>query len=211
MAANGAIAIIVGYLLGSIPTAYIAARVAKREDVRQIGSGNVGGLNIYRQVGLMPAVIVIIVDIGKGTAAVAIAHYLLHLPMELVLATALAAIVGHMWMVFIKFSGGKAIGVLVGVLCFLLPAYGYWPGMVIFAGTIGIILWITHNVALSTGVALVTLPFIGWLGMESLQFVIWSIIIGILMALKYLPSARESWARTGSLRGFIFDRGRRTR
>jgi len=210
VAANGAIAIIVAYLIGSIPTAYIAARIILGKDIRRLGSGNVGGLNTYRQIGTIPGVFVIIVDIGKGTAAVAIAYYLLQLPLELVLATALAAIVGHMWMVFLKFSGGKAIGTLVGILCLLLPVYGYWPGMVIFAGIIAIILWITHNVALSTGVALVSLPFIGWLGMESLQFVIWSLVIGIIIAIRYWPSAKESWSRSGSLKRFIFDRGRRT-
>ncbi|GAI49028.1 unnamed protein product, partial [marine sediment metagenome] len=74
---TGIIAIIIGYLLGSIPSAYIAARLATGKDIRQLGGGNVGGLNTFREVGLWPAVAVGIVDVGKGAAAVAIAYWLL--------------------------------------------------------------------------------------------------------------------------------------
>ena len=60
---NGIIAVVLGYLLGSIPTAYIATRLATGKDVRQLGGGNVGGLNVYREVGFIPAVVVGIVDV----------------------------------------------------------------------------------------------------------------------------------------------------
>ena len=153
--------------------------------------------------------VVVIGDIGKGAAAVAVAYWLLQVSVEFVLATALAAIIGHMWMVFLKFSGGKAIGTVVGVLSVLLPVYGYWPGLIIFFGVIVVPLVITHNVALSTGTALAALPLITWLGMDSVPFIIWSIVIGVIIALRYLPSARESWARTGTVKGFFFDRGQR--
>ena len=209
MGVNIVAAIIIGYLLGSFPTAYITGRVVLGEDIRKLGSGNVGGLNIYRQIGTIPAVVVVIVDIGKGAAAVAVAYWLLQVSVEFVLATALAAIIGHMWMVFLKFSGGKAIGTVVGVLSVLLPVYGYWPGLIIFFGVIVVPLVITHNVALSTGTALAALPLITWLGMDSVPFIIWSIVIGVIIALRYLPSARESWARTGTVKGFFFDRGQR--
>jgi acyl-phosphate glycerol 3-phosphate acyltransferase len=66
----GIIAVVIGYLLGSIPTAYIVTRLVRGEDVRRLGGGNVGGLNVYREVGLLPAVVVAIVDLGKGAAAV---------------------------------------------------------------------------------------------------------------------------------------------
>ncbi|MFH1003819.1 MAG: glycerol-3-phosphate acyltransferase [Chloroflexota bacterium] len=104
---NGVIAVIAGYLLGSIPTAYIAGRLARGEDIRRLGGGNIGGLNTYREVGMAAGVAVVLVDIGKGAAAVAIAYWPLQLSPPWVLATALAAILGHMWMAFLKFSGGK--------------------------------------------------------------------------------------------------------
>ena len=69
----GILAVIIGYLLGSIPSAYIATRLAKGKDIRQLGGGNIGGLNTFREVGLWPAAAAGIVDLGKGAAAVVIA------------------------------------------------------------------------------------------------------------------------------------------
>ena len=122
---TGFIAIIIGYLLGSIPSAYIAARLATGKDIRQLGGGNVGGLNVFREVGPWSALAVGIVDIGKGTAAVAIAHWLLAVPPLFVLLAGLAAVVGHNWIVFLKFSGGKGMGPAIGALATVLPLYQY--------------------------------------------------------------------------------------
>ncbi len=83
---NGVIAVVLGYLLGSIPTAYIATRLATGKDVRRLGGGNVGGLNVYREVGIVLAVVVGIVDVAKGAAAVAIAYWLLGVSPLFVLA-----------------------------------------------------------------------------------------------------------------------------
>ena len=73
---NEIIAVVIGYLLGSIPSAYIATRIATGKDIRQMGGGNVGGLNTFREVGFIASVPVAIVDLGKGAAAVAIAYWL---------------------------------------------------------------------------------------------------------------------------------------
>lgn len=126
MVVNEIIAIALGYLLGSIPSAYIAARTATGKDIRQMGGGNVGGLNTYREVGVLSALVVSVIDIGKGAAAVAIAYWLLDVPQLFVMLTGLAAVVGHMWMVFLKFSGGKGMGTTFGALAILMPVYGYW-------------------------------------------------------------------------------------
>jgi len=120
------IAVVLGYLLGSIPTAYIATRVATGKDIRQLGGGNVGGLNTFREAGLRAALAVGIVDLGKGAAAVAIAYWLLGVPQLFVMLTGLAAAIGHMWMVFLKFSRGKGMGATFGALAILMPLYGYW-------------------------------------------------------------------------------------
>ena len=206
---SGIIAIVIGYLLGSIPSAYLATRLVKGKDIRRMGGGNVGGLNVYREVGFLPAAAVAIIDLGKGAAAVAIAHWLLALPQFWVLAAALASVVGHNWMVWLKFSGGKGAGATIGALLVLLPLYGYWPGLVIFFSVLIIPLAITRNIALSLGISLGSLPFIGWLGMGSGLFVIWSVALGLLVALKFYPTARNAWTKTGNPRDFIFDRWRR--
>ncbi len=209
MIINGIIAIIIGYLLGSIPSAYIATRLATGKDIRQMGGGNVGGLNVHREVGAWPAFAVGIADLSKGTAAVAIAYWLLDLSPVFVLLTGLAAVIGHNWMVWLKFSGGRGMGVTIGTLAVLLPVYGYWPGLLIFLGIILIPYIITHNIALSLCIALVTLPFITWLGMNSGTGTIMAVILGLVIGIKFLPTARATWAEAERKEDFIFDHRRR--
>jgi len=211
MIVNGIIAIIIGYLLGSIPSAYIATRLAAGKDIRQIGGGNVGGLNVRREVGAWPALAVGIVDLSKGAAAVAIAYWLLDLSTVLVLAAGLAAVIGHNWMVWLKFSGGKGMGVTIGALAVLLPAYGYWQGLLIIFGIILIPYIITHNIALSMCIALVCLPFITWLGMNSGIGTIMAVILGLVIGIKFLPTAKAAWAKAERKGDFIFDHRREDR
>ncbi|MFC1870307.1 glycerol-3-phosphate acyltransferase [Chloroflexota bacterium] len=205
------IASVIGYLLGSIPSAYIAARLVTGKDVRQLGGGNIGGLNVYREIGAWPALAVVTVDLGKGAAAVAVAHWLLNLSQPFVLLTALATIIGHNWMVWLKFSGGKGMGAIIGALAIMMPLYGAGPGLLIFLSIVLVPLIITRNVALSLGTGLISLPFIGWLGMQSGWFTTWSIITGVIIGLKFLPTARAAWARSENKKEFIFDRQQRGR
>jgi glycerol-3-phosphate acyltransferase PlsY len=208
---NGIIAVVLGYLLGSIPSAFIATRLAVGKDLRQLGGGNVGGLNVYREVGLVPAAVAGIADMCKGAAAVAIAQWLLDVSPPFVLAAALAVVVGHNWMVFLKFSGGKGMGAAIGALFVLLPLYGYSLGLAFFFGVILIPFVITRNVALSMFVGLLSLPFIAWLGVKSTPFLIFTIVLGLIIAVKFYPTARPAMARAQSVKDFIFDRGQRGR
>jgi len=209
MIVNEIIAIVIGYLLGSIPSAYIAARLATGGDIRQMGGGNVGGLNIYREVGAIPALAVGIVDVGKGVAAVAIAYWLLDVPQLFVVLAGLAAVIGHNWMVFLKFSGGKGMGSTIGALGILMPLYGYWQGLLIFLGIILLPLIITHNIALSMGIGLVFLPLVIWLVTESATATILAIILGLIIGIKFLPTARAAWAKVENKKDFIFNRWQR--
>jgi glycerol-3-phosphate acyltransferase PlsY len=206
---NGIIAIVLGYLLGSIPTAYLATRLATGKDVRRLGGGNVGGLNVFREVGFLPAAVVGIVDVAKGAAAVAIAQWLLAVSPPFVLAAALAAVVGHNWMVWLKFSGGKGMGAAIGGLAVLLPLYGYPIGLAFFFAVVLIPFVITRNVALSLGVGLIALPFIGWLGMHSTPFIIFSVVLGLIILVKFIPTALLTLTKTRGVKGFVFDRGQR--
>ncbi len=205
----GIIAIVLGYLLGSIPTAYIVTRMAAGKDVRRLGGGNVGGLNVYREVGLLPAVVVGIVDLAKGAAAVAIAYWLLDVSPLFVLAAALASVVGHNWMVWLKFSGGKGMGAAIGSLLVLLPLYDYPIGLAFFFVAVLIPFIITRNVALSMGVGLLVVPFIAWLGMHSTPFIIFSVALGLIILVKFIPTAKPVLARAKGVKGFLFDRGRK--
>jgi glycerol-3-phosphate acyltransferase PlsY len=208
---TGIIVITIGYLLGSIPTAYIATRLATGKDIRQLGGGNVGGLNTYREAGVWPAIAVGIVDFSKGAAAIAIAYWLLSLPLLFVLLCGLGAVIGHNWMVWLKFSGGKGMGPAIGALMVAMPLYGYWQGLPIFFGIVLIPFIITRNVALSMGTGLVLLPLITWLGAKSGTATVMAIIMGLVIAIKFLPTARAAWAKTETKKDFVFDRGQRDR
>jgi glycerol-3-phosphate acyltransferase PlsY len=208
---TGLIVVIIGYLVGSIPFAYIATRLATGKDIRRLGGGNVGGLNVFREVGALPALAAGLADLGKGIAAVAIAYWTLNLSMVFVLMAGLAAVIGHNWMVWLKFSGGKGMGTTIGALFVLMPLYGYWPGLLIFFGIVLIPFIITRNVALSMGAGLVLLPLIIWLGTKSGTATVMAIILALVIGIKFLPTARAAWAKAGTKKDFLFDRWRRKR
>ena len=198
-----------GYLLGSIPTAYIVTRLTTGRDIRQLGGGNVGGLNVFREVGARAAVPVAIVDLGKGAAAAAIAYWWLDFPLLLVLLAGLGTVIGHNWVAWLRFTGGKGMGPAIGSLMMLMPVYGYWQGLLIFFGVILVPFAITRNVALSMGTGLVALPLIVWLGTQSLTATVMAIILGLIVLIKYFPAARTAWNRSESKKDFVFDRWRR--
>lgn len=200
---NETIAVVLGYLLGSIPTAYIVTRIIAGKDIRQMGGGNVGGLNTFLEVGARPAFVVGIVDLSKGAAAVAIAYWLLDVPQLFVMLAGLAAAVGHMWMIFLKFSGGKGMGATFGALAVLMPAYGYWYGFVIFLVIVIILFIITRNVALAMGVGLLFLPLIVWLITRSELATGLTIALGVLIGIKFLPTAKGAWAKSKNTGDFV--------
>jgi glycerol-3-phosphate acyltransferase PlsY len=201
---TGIVVFLIGYFLGSIPTAYLATRIASGKDIRKIGGGNVGGLNTYREVGIVPAIIVGIVDVGKGAAAVAIAYWLLDLNPVYVYLAGGAAVAGHNWMVWLKFSGGKGMGASIGALAVLMPIYEYAIGLGVLLAIILVPLVAIRNVALAMGIGLIALPFIAWLmGTHSGMFVIWSVVVGLMVVAKFAPTALASIAKSKGLKDFI--------
>jgi glycerol-3-phosphate acyltransferase PlsY len=201
---TGIVVFLIGYFLGSIPTAYIATRLATGKDIRKIGGGNVGGLNTYREVGIVPAIVVGIVDVGKGAAAVAIAYWLLDLEPVYVYLAGGAAVAGHNWMVWLKFSGGKGMGASVGALAVLMPIYGYAIELGILLAIIVVPMVTIRNVALAMGIGLIALPFIAWLmGEHSGMFVVWSVVVGLMVVAKFAPTALASIAKSKGLKDFI--------
>jgi glycerol-3-phosphate acyltransferase PlsY len=201
---TGIVAFLIGYFLGSIPTAYIATRLISGKDIRQIGGGNVGGLNTLREVGIVPAAIVVLVDIGKGAAAVAIAYWLIELDPIYVYLAGGAAVAGHNWMVWLKFSGGRGMGASIGALLVIMPIYGYAIGLGVLLAIIAVPLLAIRNLALAMGIGLIALPFIAWLmGEHSGMFVIWSVVVGLMVVAKFAPTALASIAKSKSLKDFI--------
>jgi len=204
MLVNGIFAIVIGYFLGAIPSAYLMVRLVKGQDIRQLGSGTIGSFNTYRQAGAKAGITVAIADIGKGTATIVIAQYLLDVALPFVLAAGVAAVVGHMWMPFLKFRGGMGMGTAMGVIVTLLALHQYWHQLVILIGVIGVPLLITRNIALSVIIALLALPIIIWVGTESTPLTILAAVIFLMIGLKFLPTARAAWAKTKNKKDFFF-------
>ncbi|MDP2931400.1 MAG: glycerol-3-phosphate acyltransferase [Chloroflexota bacterium] len=208
---TGVIGIIIGYLLGTIPSAYLMTRLVTGKDIRNLGGGNIGGLNTYREVGTGPAAIVALVDLSKGAASVAIAYYLLDLPLVFVLLAGLFAVIGHNWMVWLKFSGGRGMGPAIGAVTMAIPLYGHAWGLLYFYIVIVIPLVATRNVALSMGTGLLSLPLIVWLTTQSGTATLMAAIMGLIIGGKFYPTAKKSWTTAKSKKDFVFDRSLKKR
>jgi glycerol-3-phosphate acyltransferase PlsY len=148
-------AVVIGYLLGSLPFGYWAGRL-KGVDLRKMGSGNTGGTNAIRVLGAQYGVPVIVLDMAKGVAAVLIAGQFGGATVE-VLAAA-AAVLGHAFPIFLRFQGGKAVAVGAGAMFALAPGIGVLVTLVWF-----VVAAITRYVSLAslaTAVAFPTLAFV---------------------------------------------------
>ena len=198
------IAVVMGYFIGSISTAYIVTRLKTGKDIRKLGGGNVGGLNTYKEVGPVSALFVTLIDIGKGAAAAAISHWMLHLNEPYTLIAIASAVVGHSWMVWLRFSGGKGMAVVVGSLLIIMPVYGHtWELGIIIAFVVMIFL-LTRNVSLSLGIGLMALPFLFWLsGTHSGLLVIWYIVIAVIAAVKFTPTALKALSKNKNIKDYI--------
>jgi glycerol-3-phosphate acyltransferase PlsY len=147
--------ILLGYAMGSVPFAFLLARRAGI-DVRVAGSGNVGAANVLRTTGLPLGVTVMILDIGKGAASV-LTVYAAAGTVSAAAAGA-AAIVGHIYPVWLRFHGGKGVAVAAGVFAVLAPAATIVASAVFFA-TVGL----SRLISLGSMAATVTLPSAAWL------------------------------------------------
>jgi glycerol-3-phosphate acyltransferase PlsY len=149
-------AIIAGYLIGSIPFALLLARRWGTADLRLIGSGNLGAANVMRASGVTAGVLVALLDAAKGAASVALAERLGgHAAAPAV--AGLAAIVGHIYPVWLRFRGGKGVATACGVFSVLTPAV-VPPVLAIFLGAI----WLTKYVSLGSMLATVALAPIAY-------------------------------------------------
>lgn len=149
------VAISLGYLVGSIPFAWLMGRLAG-VDVRRAGSGNVGAANVLRTSGVAVAVCVLVLDMAKGAASVLWVARLTTGEAGPALA-AVAAVVGHVYPVWLRFRGGKGVATAAGAFSVLTPlAIG--PAAVAFVLTV----WVTRYISLGSVVATIALGPLAW-------------------------------------------------
>ena len=113
--------IAVAYLIGSLPFSFLVARAFGVHDVRQVGSGNVGATNVLRNAGKVAGALALLLDVGKGAAAAALAGRLAPGEAALPAVAAVAAVVGHMFPVWLRFHGGKGVATGLGAFAPLAP------------------------------------------------------------------------------------------
>jgi glycerol-3-phosphate acyltransferase PlsY len=174
-----AASVIIGYLLGSIPFALLLARRWGGRDLRRLGSGNVGAANVLRASGVMPAVLVALLDAAKGAAGVLLAERL-HSSAGAPAAAGLAAVVGHVYPVWLRFRGGKGVATACGAFSVLAPA-AMLPSLVAFlAGA-----WTTRYVSVGSLVASIVLPTTAYMTDSPRPIVLAALVAAALILFRH--------------------------
>jgi glycerol-3-phosphate acyltransferase PlsY len=116
---NAVLSVVLAYVLGSIPFAYLISR-RYGIDIRRVGDGNVGAFNVFRHAGLEAGLATLVLDIGKGATAIVIARAL-HVDELVIYCAGIAVVAGHNWPVFLGFHGGRGEATVIGVLLTVVP------------------------------------------------------------------------------------------
>ena len=177
--------ILLAYLLGAIPTAYLAGQMFRHVDIRQVGDLNAGAANAYRHLGPKTGIMVGLVDAGKGALAVLVAQAW-NMPLYVILLAGAAAVIGHNWPVFIGFRGGRGVSTTIGVFLVVLT-----KPMLVVAGPAIIALFMKKNVTLACAILFISLPLVCWWLGSSALMVSYSIALPVLIGFTHLIRARR--------------------
>lgn len=188
----------VSYILGSIPTSVLAGRLIAGVDIREHGSANAGATNVYRVLGLGPAVVVGVVDVCKGAAAALLVSQMqigVPAPVNMTLLRLMAggaAIVGHIWPVFAGFRGGKGVATTIGVLAGTAPL-AMLAALVVWL----ILLFASRIMSLASLAAAVVLPVAAWVwegnpdGSTNTELVCFTSVLCVLIFFTHRDNIRR--------------------
>lgn len=175
---------IIGYILGSIPFGYLIPKIWNI-DIRRFGSGNIGATNVFRTLGPIPGSAVFILDLLKGTLPVCFAQLITHNPW-LIILTGLAAVLGHMFSVFLKFKGGRGAATGLGVLL------GIAPDIFIGAAMLAvIIMYLTRYVSVTSMATSVLVAIIFLALKRPLPYNLAVGFIAILIIIRHIPNIKR--------------------
>jgi glycerol-3-phosphate acyltransferase PlsY len=175
--------VLLGYFAGSVPFAFLLARRAG-VDVRVAGSGNVGAANVLRTAGPWRGILVMALDVGKGAAAVLVANATSGAAVAAL--TGAAAIVGHIYPVWLRFHGGKGVAVAAGVFTVLAPA-----ATAMAAALFLVTVWLTRYVSLGSVAATLALPPAAWLAGAPRAVVFVAAGAGALIVFRHRANLRR--------------------
>lgn len=173
------------YVLGSVPTAYIVVRAVNGEDIRDVGSHNVGALNAYRRVGAWAGLTVLLVDAAKGVLAVTVPRLLGIDDWALFITTPLV-VAGHNWPVFLNFRGGKGAAAIFGISLVIVP----WL-TVITAGPSILVMLLLRNVVLGAAFGFIFLNILPWVTGQGAEQVGLCLLLTLLVTGTYVLNVRD--------------------
>jgi acyl phosphate:glycerol-3-phosphate acyltransferase len=177
------------YLLGSIPVGYLLVRLFKKQDIRTVGSGNIGATNVLRSGGKGLGAATFLLDVGKGALAVGIGYWLAAscapaLPIRTVVAVAaLFAVLGHIFPIWLRFRGGKGVATGFGVFLVISP----WAALSAI-GLFIVIFALSRYVSLASILGAASFPIFAWFlvrGPKPAFFIAVQIIVAGLIIVKH--------------------------
>ena len=180
----------IGYLLGAIPSGYLAGRLLKGIDLRDCGSGSTGATNVLRNVGKGPALVVFLIDVSKGALAVLLAKSV-GLNDWLQVLAGLSALAGHIWPVWLNWKGGKAVATGLGMFLGLA-----WPVGLACFGLFMAVISIFRIVSLSSVVAAIGLPLLMLLSGGSSAYVVVSLMASLMVLWRHRSNIERLLAGT---------------
>jgi glycerol-3-phosphate acyltransferase PlsY len=173
------------YLIGSIPFAYRVTYHLRRVDIRTLGDGNPGGKNVFHQVSPLAGILVALLDIGKGMAAIFLAQALGLSDMAL-LWVGVAVIAGHNWSIFLQLRGGQGMATTVGVFFALMPAQTLAAILII-----AVMLLVLHNWDRACAIGFGSLPLLEWWTNQRTELIVYTIALLPLIGIR-------KWMQQGS-------------
>jgi glycerol-3-phosphate acyltransferase PlsY len=189
------LSISVAYLLGSIPFGYLLVRIFRNEDIREQGSGNIGATNVARSGAKGLGIATLALDMGKAYVAVVIARHVGGGNYDLEVAAAMAAVLGHVFPVWLGFRGGKGVASALGVFLALT-----WPAGVAILLVFAVVFALTRYVSLASIVGLATFPLFGFYFVASRTPMVVSgfLFIPLLIIVKHHSNIRRLLGGTES-------------
>jgi len=206
MTAELMLLIVLGYLIGSVPSAYLAGKWFCGIDIREYGSSNVGVSNLIRTASWRAGLLPVIFDFGKGLLPAWAAHRMgLGIASEAAVGT--AAIIGHNWPVFLRFNGGRGMLTTIGVL-FILPLInGLMPWETIaFFACAAASFFIIHNIPVGTGAGVAVSPLISWITGRPAAQTLGFLTIFLILVTRRLTVPRAAEAVNVSAKQLIVNR-----
>jgi len=182
--------VVLGYLIGSIPFALLVARQRRVADLRLVGSGNLGAANVMRTSGVTAGVVVALLDMTKGAVSVWLAARLTD-DTTAPAAAGIAAIVGHVYPVWLRFRGGKGVATACGVFSILTPL-AVPPALAIFIAAV----WITKYISLGSVLASLALPWLAYATGSPASAVIAGVVASAIIIFRHRSNLARLRDRT---------------